>query len=1258
MNRSLDHHLRQRILVLDGAMGTMIQQARPTEATFRGERFRDHPRDLKGANDLLVLTAPELIRDIHDAFLAAGADIVETNTFNATRLGLAEYGLGDVVREINVAAARLARDAAEAVATPDRPRWVAGSVGPTNKTLSLSPRVEDPGFREVSFDQVREGYAEQALALIDGGVDLLLIETVFDTLMAKAAIVGCEDAMDEAGKRVPLIVSGTITDASGRTLSGQTLEAFWTSVAHADLLAVGLNCALGPEALRPHIEELSGLAPIFTMLYPNAGLPNAFGGYDEGPQEMVRVLREVASEGWVNVLGGCCGTTPEHIAVFAEAVRGLPPRVPPAPDPRPRFAGLEPLVIRPESNLVNVGERTNVTGSRRFRRLVTSGDLSGAVEVARVQVEAGAQMIDVNVDEGLIDGPATMAAFLRLLAAEPDVARVPVMLDSSSWPTLEAGLKHLQGKGVVNSISLKDGEAAFLERASVAKRFGAAVVVMAFDEQGQADTFERRIAVAERAYRLLVEHVGFAPHDLIFDPNILTVGTGMVEHARYAIDFLEAVRWIKQNLPGALTSGGVSNVSFSFRSNATVRKAMHASFLYHAVQAGLDMAIVDPESLVVYETIPDELLTHVEDVLFDRRPDATDRLVAFAEAMEKDGEGGTAGGATDERDAGRGGEGGRAAGGAPRAPDRDAWRAWPVERRLRHALVQGIDAHVEGDALEAMEVLGAPLAVIEGPLMDGMNEVGDLFGSGKMFLPQVVKSARTMKRAVAALTPHLEAQEPSGDLLGSARASAGKVLLATVKGDVHDIGKNIVGVVLGCNGFEVLDLGVMVPADVILDIALRERVDVVGLSGLITPSLDEMVHVAREMTRRGLELPLLIGGATTSRAHTAVKIAPAYDGLTVHVNDASRAVGVVARAVSPEQRPALAEETRASYDTVRAQYAERSKRRDLLSLEEARARAPRFEDWSHVCAPAEPGVHVLSPFPLEDLMDVIDWGPFFHAWEFSGRYPQVLDDPVVGASARELHHDALTLLDETLRHGWLEARAVFGLFPAAADGDDLLVFQDDTRKAVRARIPTLRQQGAKQPGNPNLALADYIAPVGTGAHDWLGAFAVTVDGAAERALAFKEAHDDYAAIMIQALADRLVEALAERLHQRVRVTYWGYAADEHVELEDLLRERYRGIRPAPGYPASPDHRVKETIMDLLAAPRAIGIELTPSMAMLPASSVTGLYFAHPEARYFDVGKIGRDQVNDVARRTGVTVVDVERWLAPVLGYEPEAVPAD
>ena len=1218
--------LRERVLVLDGAMGTMIQRAGPTEQDFRGDRegvpgaFHEHPRDLRGANDLLSLTRPELIRAIHDAYLAAGADLIETNTFNATALGLADYGLQAHVRDINLAAARLARAAADAAATPEKPRWVAGAIGPTNKTLSLSPRVEDPGFREVAWDEVVAGYREQAAALLEGGVDLLLIETVFDTLVAKAALFACEDAMVASGRRVPLIVSGTITDASGRTLSGQTLEAFWTSIAHADLLAVGLNCALGPKELRPHVEELSRLAPVFTVAYPNAGLPNAFGGYDEGPTEMGSVLRAFVAEGWANVVGGCCGTTPEHVRAFAEAVRGLPPRVPPPPDPSPRFAGLEPLVIRPETNLVNVGERTNVTGSRRFARLVRGGDLAAAVEVAREQAAGGAQAIDVNFDEGMLDGPATMASFLRLVAAEPDVARLPVMIDSSSWPVLEVGLQHLQGKGIVNSISLKEGEAEFLRQARRVRRYGAAVVVMAFDERGQADTLARRIEICGRAYRLLVEHAGFAPQDLIFDPNVLTVGTGIAEHARYAIDFLEAVRWIKAHLPGALTSGGISNVSFAFRANATVREAMHASFLYHAVIAGLDLAIVNPETLTVYETIPGDLLERVEDVLFDRRPDATERLVAFAEEL------------------------------APAATARvadAAWRAWPVERRLRHALVQGIDAHVESDALAAMTELGAPLAVIEGPLMDGMNEVGDLFGSGKMFLPQVVKSARVMKRAVAALTPHLEAEAAAGAL-----RSAGRVLLATVKGDVHDIGKNIVGVVLGCNGYEVIDLGVMVSAERILDTAVERDVHAIGLSGLITPSLEEMVHVAREMTRRGLTLPLLIGGATTSRAHTAVKIAPAYDALTVHVLDASRAVGVVGRAVSAEQRPGLAREVAEQYALLRAQHETRDAERKLLPLAEARARAPRFADWRHVTRPHAPGTHVLAPYPLADLLERIDWGPFFQAWELAGRYPDLLDDPTVGASARELLADAREMLDQVVAEGWLEARAVLGLFPAAARDDDLIVYADEARSTVRAVVPTLRQQTAKRPGQPNLALADFVAPEGSGIGDWLGAFVVTVHGAEARARAFEAAHDDYHAILLQALADRLAEALAERVHERVRREFWAYAPDERLSNDELMREAYRGIRPAPGYPACPDHRGKRTIFDLLDAERAVGASLTSSLAITPAAAVAGWYLAHPEARYFGVGKIGRDQVDDLAERTATSVHEGQRWLAPWLAYVP------
>ncbi|HET8984403.1 MAG TPA: methionine synthase [Trueperaceae bacterium] len=1231
MDHPITLHLRERVLILDGAMGTMIQRTDLNEADFRGERFRQHDRDLKGANDLLVLTRPDLILDIHRQYLAAGADIIETNTFNATRLGLAEYGLGDAIHDINVAAARLARQAADEVSTAERPRWVAGSIGPTNKTLSLSPRVEDPGYREVTFDQVYAGYLEQASALIEGGADLLLVETVFDTLMAKAALLACGDAIAAeaaaTGTTIPLLLSGTIVDNSGRLLSGQTLEAFWTSVSHVDLLAVGLNCALGPSELRPHVEELSGLTDRFTVVYPNAGLPNSFGGYDEGPDEMVAVLREFLHQGWGNILGGCCGTTPEHIAAFAAAAAGVSPRVPAPARHVPTFAGLEPLSLRRDaaagSTFVNVGERTNLTGSKRFKRLVVSGDLNAALDVAREQVEGGAQVIDINFDEGMIDGPATMAAFLKLIAAEPDIAKVPVMLDSSTFTVLETGLKHLQGKGIVNSISLKEGEAEFLKQAAVARRMGAAVVVMAFDENGQADTFQRRIDVCRRAYDLLTQRVGFAPYDIIFDPNILTVGTGMVEHNRYAIDFIEAVRWIKANLPGALTSGGVSNVSFSFRSNATVREAMHASFLYHAVAAGLDMGIVNPESLTVYDDIPSDLLEHVEDVLFDRRQDATERLIAFAESLDP-----------------------KAA--STRAKD-DAWRAAPVGDRLRHALVHGLDEFVQDDALESLTELGRPLQVIEGPLMDGMNEVGDLFGAGKMFLPQVVKSARVMKKAVAVLTPYLEKEQATG-----AARKAGKVLLATVKGDVHDIGKNIVGVVLGCNGFDVVDLGVMVSADTILDTAIAQDVDVVGVSGLITPSLNEMVHVASEMKRRGFTLPLLVGGATTSRAHTAVKIAPAYDGLTVHVLDASRAVGVVGRAVSDELRPGLTSETREQYAEVRRQHAARQVTRDLLPLAEARRRAPGYPDWSHVVTPRTPGVTVLSPFPLSDLVERIDWGPFFMAWELAGRFPRLLDDPIVGQAARDLYADGLKVLDQIVTGAWLEPRAVFGLFPANARGDDIVVYQDDTRTQVRAVLRGMRQQTAKREGQHNLTIADFIAPEGSGVKDWIGAFTVSIHGAEERALALKHANDDYTAIMVQTLSDRLAEALAERLHQLVRTHYWGYAAGEDLSTQDLIDEKYVGIRPAPGYPATPDHRAKVAIFDLLDATTATGATLTESLAMTPASAVSGLYLAHPQATYFGVGKIDRDQVLDIAQRTDTPVADVETWLAPNLGYDPAA----
>ncbi len=1214
-------------------MGTMIQQANLAEEDFRGESFRGHELDLRGANDVLVLTRPDLIAGIHRAYLQAGADIIETNTFNATSIGLAEYGLGGAVADINREAARLARNVADELETKERPRFVAGAIGPTNKTLSLSPRVEEPGYRAVTFDQVHAAYLEQAAALLEGGVDLLLIETVFDTLMAKAALLACEDAMAKASRRVPLMLSGTIVDASGRLLSGQTLEAFWTSVRHFDLLAVGLNCALGPSELRPHVQELSALADTFTVAYPNAGLPNAFGGYDLGPSEMVAVLREFLDRGWVNVLGGCCGTTPEHIAAFAEAAAGAAPRVPARRDERPRFAGLDPAVLGANegpatlrgAGFVNIGERTNLTGSKRFKRLVVSGDLSAALDVAREQVAGGAQVIDVNFDDGMVDGPATMSAFLDLLASEPDVAKVPIMLDSSVFQVLSEGLKHVQGRAIVNSISLKEGEDEFLRQAAIVRRFGAAVVVMAFDETGQADTFERRVQVMERAYRLLVDRAGFQPEDIILDPNVLTVGTGMREHARYAVDFIEAVRWAKNNLPGVLTSGGVSNVSFSFRSNARVREAMHASFLFHAVNAGLDMAIVNPETLTVYDEVDPELLTLVEDVLFDRREDATERLVEYGSAH---------------------------GGGAAAREEEHEWRSWPVTERLRHALVHGIDKHVELDALEAMEELPGPLEVIEGPLMDGMNVVGDLFGSGKMFLPQVVKSARVMKRAVGALTPHLEARKAAGG-----RQRAGKIVMATVKGDVHDIGKNIVGVVLGCNGYEVMDLGVMVPADKIIDTALAEGADAIGLSGLITPSLMEMEHVAREMTRRKVDLPLLIGGATTSRAHTAVKIAPNFSGLTVHVPDASRAVGVVARAISDAERPALTAEVREQYETIRAQHAARQDARGILDLRAARDRAPRYTDWSHVVRPKAPGVTVLNPYPLGDLLAVIDWGPFFSAWELPGRYPQVLDDPQRGPAARDLFEDAQAMLKRALAGGWLEARAVFGLFPAASRGDDIVVYADESRARDDRVLPTLRQQTAKREGQPNLALSDFVAPETSSAEDWVGAFAVSIHGAEQQGARFRAESDDYSAILLTTLADRLAEALAERLHQRVRTEFWEYAAGEDLSNEDLIAERYRGIRPAPGYPACPDHRTKRDIFELLGATAATGIQLTEGLSMTPPSAVSGLYIAHPESTYFGVGKVGKDQVVDLATRTGVPVAELETWLAPNLAYSP-AVAAD
>ena len=1215
--------LQTRVLVLDGAMGTMIQQHALSEKDFRSTRFKNHTHLLAGANDLLCLTQPQLIEEIHRAYLAAGADILETNTFNATSVGLAEYALDEVIYELNVEAAKLARRAADAFSTPEKPRFVAGAIGPTNRTASMSPDVNNPGFRAVDFDALVTAYSEQIHGLMDGGADLLLIETVFDTLNCKAALFAAEEVFGAQGTRLPLMISGTITDASGRTLSGQTLEAFWISVSHAPLLSVGLNCALGPEALRPYVEELSQLASVYTSVHPNAGLPNAFGEYDGTPESMASTLETFLENGWLNIVGGCCGTTPEHIEAFVEVAAKYPPRVPPQIEPRPRFSGLEPFVIRPETNFVNVGERTNVTGSKKFARLITSDNYEEALSVAANQVEGGAQLIDVNMDEGMLDSQAAMVTFLNLIASEPDIAKLPVMVDSSKWSVIEAGLKRLQGKGVVNSISLKEGEEAFKRQAQLIRRYGAAVVVMAFDEQGQADTFERRISICERAYKILVEEVGFPPQDIIFDPNILAIATGIEEHRRYAVDFIAATRWIKENLPHALVSGGVSNLSFSFRGNNAVREAMHAAFLYHAVDAGMDMGIVNAGMLEVYAEIPKDLLALVEDVIFDRREDATERLVDFAETVKSKGK-------VNVKD--------------------EAWRQESVQERLSHALVKGITEYIEQDAEEARQHYKKTLEVIEGPLMDGMNIVGDLFGSGKMFLPQVVKSARVMKKAVAYLQPYLEAEKNlDPDAQGSGK---GKVVLATVKGDVHDIGKNIVGVVLACNNYEIIDLGVMVSAAKILETAREENVDVVGLSGLITPSLDEMVHVAKEMERQNFNVPLLIGGATTSRAHTAVKISPSYSHLTLHVLDASRSVGVVSKLLDSAAKEVLEAETRTQYDKVREQYGSRESTRKLLPLSQARRR--KF-DWTETdsARPSFLGTKVLEDYPLDTLVPYIDWSPFFIAWELAGRYPQILEDEVVGAEAQKLFADAQTLLREIVEKKLLTAKAVFGFYPAASKGDDLELYADDTRQEVRATLHTLRQQIGKREGQPNLALADYVAPEGSGIEDYIGGFAVTTGlGADELAKQFEAELDDYSAIMVKALADRLAEAFAERLHERVRTTYWGYAPDESLDNEALIRERYRGIRPAPGYPACPDHTEKGTLFDLLDAER-IGVRLTESYAMHPAASVSGLYFAYPESRYFAVGKIGRDQVEDYAARKGMSVREVERWLSPNLGYEPE-----
>ena len=1218
--------LKDRILVLDGAMGTMIQGYRLGEEDFRGERFADHSSPLKGANDLLSLTRPGVIREIHEGYLAAGAGIVETNTFNATSIAMADYGLEAAVYDINLESARLARAAADAFTARDasRPRFVAGILGPTNRTASLSPEVNDPAFRNITFDRLAEAYDEQARGLLDGDVDMLMVETVFDTLNAKAALFAIRSLLDRRGLDVPVMVSGTVVDASGRTLSGQTVEAFLNSVRHADLFAIGLNCALGAAALRPHVEELATRADLPVSCHPNAGLPNELGEYDETPESMAAQLGEFARAGFLNVVGGCCGTTPAHIEAIAEAVAGIPPRRPPAIERRTRLSGLEPLNLGPDSLFANIGERTNVTGSARFRRLIKEGDLEAGLEVARQQVENGAQLIDVNMDEGLLDSEAAMVRFLSLIASEPDISRVPIVVDSSKWSILEAGLKCVQGKGIVNSISLKEGEEEFRAQARMVRRYGAAVIVMAFDEKGQADTLERKVGICRRAYRILTEEIGFPPEDIIFDPNIFAVATGIEEHDRYAVAFIEACRTIKRELPGCKVSGGVSNLSFSFRGSDAVRDAMHSVFLYHAIQAGMDMGIVNAGALPVYDQIPAELLEPVEDVILARDSAATERLIALAAGY-------------------------RGAAQRTSAAD-DGWREEPVEQRLAYALVKGISEHIVDDTEEARQVRERALDVIEGPLMDGMNQVGDLFGAGRMFLPQVVKSARVMKKAVAYLVPFLEAEKAGN---GKPRA-AGRVVLATVKGDVHDIGKNIVGVVLQCNNYEVVDLGVMVPAELILETARREGADVIGLSGLITPSLDEMVHVASEMERLDFRLPLLIGGATTSRTHTAVRIEPRYSGPAVHVHDASRAVGVMSRLLNEREAPAFLKRTRANYAELRARHAGKQARARILPLEKARERR-LIIDWSSEppVPPQTLGIRAFAPFPLDELIRYIDWTPFFHAWEMAGRFPGILDDPVVGEQARVLHRDACALLDEIVRAGLLEASGVAGIFPANAAGDDVEIYTDEGRSETLAVAHGVRQQFEKKAGRTNSCLSDFVAPRETGIADYLGAFAVTA-GTGLEALCrrFEREHDDYSSILAKALADRLAEAFAERLHERVRREIWGYAREEDLDADALIAESYAGIRPAPGYPACPDHTGKRTIFELLDVTARAGIRLTESCAMTPAASVAGWYFAHPRTHYFGVGRVGRDQVEDYARRRGIETRDAERWLAPNLAYDP------
>ena len=1217
--------LDERIVVLDGAMGTMIQGYGLSEDDFRGERFAEWGRDLKGNNDLLSITRPDVIREIHSAFLDAGADIIETNTFNSNAPSLGDYGMELLVPEFNLAAARIARECADSfTATTGVQRYVAGVLGPTNRTASISPDVNDPGFRNIRFAELAETYEQATVALIEGGVDFIMIETIFDTLNAKAAILGAKRAFKQAGESLPIMISGTITDASGRTLSGQTAEAFWNSVRHAEPFMIGLNCALGARDLRPYIADLARVADARVSAHPNAGLPNEFGEYDETPADMAGVIGEFAASGLVNMVGGCCGTRPEHIRAIREAVETSAPRAVPGIPVNCRLAGLEPLNIAPDDLFVNVGERCNVTGSAIFRRLIEADDYPAAVQVARAQVENGAQIIDVNMDEGMLDSEQAMVTFLNLIAAEPDVAKLPVMIDSSKWSVIEAGLQCVQGKAVVNSISLKEGEESFLEQASLCRDYGAAVIIMAFDEQGQADTIDRKVEICKRSYDLLLNKLGFDPADIIFDPNIFAVATGIDEHRNYGLDFIEATRHIKEALPHALVSGGVSNVSFSFRGNNVVREAIHSVFLYHAIRAGMDMGIVNAGQLAIYEDLPEVLRDAVEDVVLNRREDATERLLDVAEKYK------------DQKS------------GAQAKKEDKAWRSLPVEKRLEHALVNGMDEFVVDDTEEARLGATRPLDVIEGPLMSGMNVVGDLFGEGKMFLPQVVKSARVMKKAVGHLVPFIE-EEKDG-----AASTNGRIVLATVKGDVHDIGKNIVGVVLQCNNFEVIDLGVMVSCDKILEAARRENANMIGLSGLITPSLDEMVHVASEMQRLEFDLPLLIGGATTSPAHTAVKIEPNYKGPVIYVKDASRSVGVAQALVEPGTRREIVEKTRRDNARRRERHAGKKRLAPTLSLQEARDRGHRI-DWSTYTPPKPSfsGTRVFDDVSLADLRDYIDWMPFFNAWEFHGKFPAILEDQAVGEAARSLYEDANEMLDRIIDESWLQARAVVGFFPVNADGDDIVVYGEHP-----TRLCHLRQQRAKEAGRTQDCLADFVAPVSSGADDYIGAFAVTagvgIEAHVER---FEQQHDDYSAIVLKALADRLAEALAEYLHERVRTELWGYAQDENLGNEDLIAENYRGIRPAPGYPACPDHTEKGKLWELLDVEANIGLRLTDSYAMYPTAAVSGFYFSHPEARYFAVGKIARDQLESYAERKDMTVVEAERWLAPNLGYDPHAVDA-